>query len=282
MMTDELEGDLRQALARYAAQVPDDVAERLRHGDFRPRGWRRPVVGAVAAAVVAIGTGVVVLSAATAPLGSYRTMVVGRTTTRSWKLVSDVNSSTWQQPPTTGYQSGLDLTCPPATTCYVADSPLSVGRPEQIEVTHDAGSTWQQAPLPGDVSAPDTGLDCVNADTGVTVTTDATGNEEFVTTHDGGRTWSSFPAPAELRFTFLFSSVSCTTPTSCVAVGWSDGGPAPTGLALVTNDSGASWSESGLPTGFVPLQVTCFVGGRCIATGGGGPQSLPGERSLQR
>jgi len=62
-----------------------------------------------------------------------------------------------------------------------------------------------------------------------------------------------------------------------VAVGWSGGRSGPFGLALVTTDSGASWSESGLPAGFLPLDVTCFVGGRCIATGAGGPQSTEGD-----
>jgi photosystem II stability/assembly factor-like uncharacterized protein len=278
MMTDELESDVRQALAACAAEVPADVGERIGRRDFHPRGWRRPMAGALAVAVVALATGVVVLTTGAAPSGSHGTAAIQRPTARSWRLVSEVNPSTWQQPPTSGYQSGLDLTCPTATTCYVEDAPSTVGSPAQIEVTHDAGSTWQQAALPGDVTLPVTGLDCVEAATCVTVAGDGTGNEEFVTTDDGGQTWTSFPAPANLPSAFSFSSVSCTTPTVCVAVGWSGGGAGPAGLALITTDGGAGWSESELPAGFVPVQVRCFVGGRCLATGGGGgPQSTQGE-----
>jgi photosystem II stability/assembly factor-like uncharacterized protein len=61
-----------------------------------------------------------------------------------------------------------------------------------------------------------------------------------------------------------------------VAVGWSGGGPEATGVAVVTTDAGLHWSASELPAGFVPLHVMCFVGGRCIATGAGGPQSTGG------
>lgn len=236
------------------------------------------MVSGLAVAAVAIGTGVVVLTAGTAPSGNHKTAAVHRPTVLSWRLVSEVNPSTWQQPPTTGYQSGLDLTCPTPTTCYVEDSPPTVGSPGQVEVTHDGGSTWQQASLPGDVALPTTGLDCVTAATCVSVAADGTGNEEFVTTDDGGQTWTSFPVPADLPSPFAISSVSCTTATACVAVGWSGGGSGPAGLALISTDRGTSWSQSTLPAGFVPLHVVCFVGGRCIATGGGGgPQSTQGE-----
>ena len=276
MMTDELERDLRQALAACAAEVPAEVTERLRHHDFHPRGWRRPMVSALTAAVVVVGTGVVVLTGP-APSGSHKTTAVPRPSALSWRLVSAVNPSTWQQLPSTGFQSGLDLTCPTETTCYVEDSPPSVGRPGQIEVTHDGGSTWQQASLPGNVTLPTTGLDCVSADVCISVATDSSGTEEFVTTDDGGGTWSSFPAPTDLPSAFSISSVSCTTLTACVAVGWSGGAAGPAGRALVTTDSGARWSESELPAGFVPLHVACFVGGRCIATGSGGPESTAGD-----
>ena len=57
MVTDMFEADLREALARRAAEVPPQVGDRLRHGDYRPRGHGPvPVAAAgLAAAVLAVG-----------------------------------------------------------------------------------------------------------------------------------------------------------------------------------------------------------------------------------
>lgn len=63
MMTDEIETDLWEALARCAADVPDHVGQRLRQRDYHPRGPRRKLIsGLAAAAVVIVGTGTAVLT----------------------------------------------------------------------------------------------------------------------------------------------------------------------------------------------------------------------------
>lgn len=224
--------------------------------------------------------------------------------TRSWKLVSEINQSSWQEPPTSGFQSGLALTCPTTSTCYVEDSPPSGGRPEQVEFTHDGGATWQQATLPaalnmptggvncattgscltGKLALPLGGLDCVNANTCVSFAESPgsnawpppAGDYVFVTTDDGGQTWTALPAPAPLPRGFVFSDVSCTTPTSCVAVGAAPGPSTFTSRSMVTTDGGRSWAQSELPDGFVAIGVRCFVSGSCLATGWTGPESAQG------
>jgi hypothetical protein len=58
MKTDAFEAELRQALARRAAEVPPAAARRLRHRDYRPRHHNRAGVaaaGLVSAALAASG-----------------------------------------------------------------------------------------------------------------------------------------------------------------------------------------------------------------------------------
>jgi hypothetical protein len=63
MMTDEIETDLWEALARCAADVPDHVGQRLRQRDYHPRGPRRKLIsGLAAAAVVIVGTGTALIT----------------------------------------------------------------------------------------------------------------------------------------------------------------------------------------------------------------------------
>jgi hypothetical protein len=72
METDSFETDLRQALARGAAGVPDEAVERLRHRDYRPRTRRRGSMAAAGTAgvlVAAAAVTVAVLPAGRHPAG---------------------------------------------------------------------------------------------------------------------------------------------------------------------------------------------------------------------
>ncbi len=59
MMTDTFEADLRRALARRAADVPETSADRLRDANYRPQTRVRPggltAVGVAAVGVAAVG-----------------------------------------------------------------------------------------------------------------------------------------------------------------------------------------------------------------------------------
>jgi hypothetical protein len=58
MTTDVFESDLREALARRAAEVPETAADRLRHGNYRPRAHGRSGGVAAAGLAVALAAGV--------------------------------------------------------------------------------------------------------------------------------------------------------------------------------------------------------------------------------
>jgi hypothetical protein len=63
---DMFEADLREALARRAAEVPPQVGDRLRLGDYRPRGHSPVPVAAVGLAAAVLAAGGVFLAGATA------------------------------------------------------------------------------------------------------------------------------------------------------------------------------------------------------------------------
>ncbi len=57
MKTDEIEGGLREALARRAAEVPAQSGDRLRQLNYRPRGSVRPTAIGAGLAVAALAAG---------------------------------------------------------------------------------------------------------------------------------------------------------------------------------------------------------------------------------
>ena len=271
---DDTQLDAMLDLARRRGDV-------LRHNRRR----RRSVSGAVALALVAavVGMSVLRFDSAGSP-GAGR--AVRNTTPRvitvpSWKLVSDLNPPSWQTPSASGYASGTDLTCPTATTCYLEDLtsgpeayPFTGPFAPQVEVTHDGGASFEQSALPGGV-VPSTALDCIDAETCAMFGRASDGTYVFVTTDDGGQTWSSLPGPEHSKYPADdFNSLSCTTATSCVAVGSVEGSPP--SVAAVTSNGGVSWSESEIAGDFSVLGVQCVGGGNCIASGYDNTGSGPG------
>jgi photosystem II stability/assembly factor-like uncharacterized protein len=255
------------------------------------RGHGRPLVAAIAGVAAVL---LVVVAFAVEPAGfsgqrssttatSGRAALNGRVASPKWRLVGDITPS-WRTVSGAGYEPGLFLACPTTTTCYADDLQQSVpGTYGEIEVTHDGGNTWEPSNLPVTLSVA-TPLACVDADTCATLGIAESGNATFLETSDGGATWATFAGPSQLTSVggpgggpADATILACTTAESCVAVAWDPSGAA----VFVTNDRGATWTDSSLPTDFVPSGLQCVSAELCVSSGftqspDGSSTSVPG------
>jgi hypothetical protein len=87
MKTDAFEADLRQALARRAAEVPQATVDRLRHGNYRPRA-HSPVTLAGAGLVTAAAVGAAVAVTVLAPASHQPTAQLA-----AWTVVKQADGN---------------------------------------------------------------------------------------------------------------------------------------------------------------------------------------------
>jgi photosystem II stability/assembly factor-like uncharacterized protein len=245
-------------------EVMLDLAKR-RSQTLRRSSHHRWIAGSVALVLVVAMGGASILGLQHARGSNSRGShtAIGSVVAPSWKLVGDVSPS-WKEDAPIGYRPGFDLTCPTTTSCYATDFLA-----QQVEVTHDGGASSQQSALPAAITRTTSGLACTDADTCSLLGQDSSGYSAFLTTGDGGQTWMSVPGPSQLSSSSFVATLSCSATASCVIVGYGqDGGGGPgSGSAMVTTDGGRTWSQSPLPSGFVPIGLQCFSAGGCISTG---------------
>jgi hypothetical protein len=177
-----------------------------------------------------------------------------------------------------GWLDGVD--CVSATSCVAVGNESSSTAPTAALVeTLDQGS-WSPTRLPaapgseGDylfsVSCPAAGT-CVAVGYFFTPENGGGKGTMLVDTLAHGK-WSvaSTPSPGSAFVDSFLYGVSCTTATSCVAVGNTDDGDSSTALPLILTLSGSTWSVTKSPTvgsaaGLVA--VSCPDATTCVATG---------------
>ena len=153
------------------------------------------------------------------------------------------------------------------------------------------GSRWTIQPTVDPRQANDTfltGVSCTAAAacTAVGDFIDSAGRQLALAEQWNGRRWErqSMPSPADATETFL-TAVSCTSPTACVAVGYSR--HASQTRTLAEHWNGASWQIRSTPnvdgaTGTRLSSVSCASGSACTAVGFSGDMFLNPQPVAER
>ena len=121
-----------------------------------------------------------------------------------------------------------DVSCPSATSCFAVGSDSNaVSTVSQTLTEHWNGSTWavQAAPsLSGSLSADLSGIACPSATSCIAVGQNTNGSDLSLALaeHWNGSTWTkqTVPAPSDAAAGTDLSRISCTSVTSCTAVGY--------------------------------------------------------------
>ena len=156
------------------------------------------------------------------------------------------------------------LSCPTATACFGAGT--------GIIATTNGGTAWTDQILPSGVN----GLNAIACPTSTVCF--AVGQTQLVapftnlpviaTTSDGGASWTSRSVPAGVEG---FQSISCPTPTSCMAVGWHYNSVTHNedSVSDVTTDGGTTWTSQPLPPNFGvgPNALSCATVSVCVLGG---------------
>jgi hypothetical protein len=193
-------------------------------------------------------------------------------------MVLRSNGSTWQLQPTPP-PSGNQFVTPMlnGVSCAAASSCVSVGGFTGTMAEVWNGSKWSLSATPNapgvlvsdlvSVSCPAAGS-CFAVGNHET----AAGGQAALVDSWNGSAWSTEPTPAvDGALTVILSGVSCTSPDSCVAVGWYDT-PAGTQQPLAERWDGHVWSlqATPAPAGSVAASfasVSCAAPGDCVAVG---------------
>jgi hypothetical protein len=191
------------------------------------------------------------------------------------------NGSSWAIVPTPdtspSFPNGLNgVSCSSATTCTaVGSAAIATGSVTVVEAWN--GSSWTQASSPNVSGSADSSLSAVTCPTTASCTAvgysvDGSGAEQNLVESGVGSSWAVVPSPdTTTTLPNSLNGVSCTSATTCTAVGaaYVSGGTAY--RTLVETLSGGAWSIGSSPdptTGDDVLQsVSCVTGGTCSAVG---------------
>jgi hypothetical protein len=205
-------------------------------------------------------------------VGQYNTLVATRTLILHW------NGKAWSQkpspnPPNMPVATLAGVHCASATSCFAVGSAYVSTTTSSAQVTlieHWDGVGWTIVPSPNQPSAFDSSVAAV-ACPGPT-TCFAVGSYEIQNLTNtlveqwDGTTWTIIPSPNAPTVVFNeLAGVSCSSPTSCFAVGSGNG-------TLAEQWDGSTWTivPSPNPTGATDVGfagVSCPSASRCVAVG---------------
>jgi hypothetical protein len=183
------------------------------------------------------------------------------------------------------------ISCPTVKVCW-ASGPGPADQPE-VAKTANGGKTWTLATPADWASASYTwwpnSIDCLSASTCWLAgqTADSIQNPAVATTTNGGASWTTFsnlPAvtPDANGDTYALNGISCTSASSCLAVGGINGGSGPA-TVISTRNRGTTWSlstgpalakeqqlfsASCLPATSATTQAVCHAAGVALAAAG--------------
>jgi len=251
------------------------------------RGPRRFLIPSLAiAAVLAAGCGSATPSARSSTSSSAPPSTAAPSRTSNWTVAQSGNSAL------DGWLDGVD--CVTATSCVAVGNESSDGGPNAkalVEtLSHGAWSTTTAPGAPGgagdylfSVSCPAAGS-CVAVGYVFIKTGSNSGKGSALIETLANGDWSVTPTPSlgsGVVDSFLYD-VSCSAPTSCVAVGNSDAGDPSTNAPIIITLTNGSWTLSSPPSlgsqaaGGL-LAVSCVNPTACTAAGyratGPGPSS---------
>jgi hypothetical protein len=203
-------------------------------------------------------------------IGEYFTGSAKRSLAEQW------NGATWGYVAAPTRPAGAvtvrwhDLACPSATDCIAVGSYSTNSRSSELAQRWNGGG-WTTLALAQPVDSGSFsigGLSCISATSYYAVGRHSPvgGGPQTLVEHWNGSAWSIIPSPNPPGATASwFNDVSCSSETSCVAVGGS------AGATLVEHWNGTSWSIVPSPnagSGSSALTaVSCVSASSCIAVG---------------
>ena len=166
------------------------------------------------------------------------------------------------------------LTCSSTTFCMAVGSNMTATSP--LAVQYD-GSTWTSVSTssvtPGSTLF---STSCPTISTCFALTAIPNGGPTGIATYASGK-WSEVAQTATSSPPALVTSLSCSTPQSCIAAGTSF---SPSGKWRTFSLTGTTWTSKNAPDGMTPLAVSCAPGVNACATVGIVFPGLPGGDTL--
>jgi hypothetical protein len=214
-------------------------------------------------------------------ISSTRCVAVGSATNRTGiqqTLVELWNGTKWSVAPSPNQGSGVNalygVSCIGLTKCVAVGTYYANPTTDQTLVESWNGHAWSITPSPNQGSGGNllVGVSCTSSTDCVAAGEygNASNIQQTLVESWNGTAWSITPSPDQGSGSNNLNGVSCTGPTSCVAVGDYSGNPIPT-LNLVESWNGTAWSitPSPDPAGAVNalFGVWCTSSTNCMAVG---------------